>query len=1198
MNSGFNPLTNQNMNLASGVYATYIFTYNTDSIPHLPSITNLIGTGEVYEFGYVAASLGSPISLTSFGETTMLESSTVYGLNMTTSLSYFENSNGTYSGELQQATFPYGGWMWWTYGTATYSSGLSYRQVTTRYLSKDGTVGSELVYTLSHEGSPGTIHQYTTLTDASQAGAKYWVFAQTGASMGLVTEYQGQQLPGPVAKTENDFTWSQDSIGNNYISSTVSTLDPGQSYQAQSKTTQAIDGYGNVTQVQKYNYGNLSTPARTYTYTYLNSSAYLAKYIFNRLVQASVTDGTNNETLASNVYDLYGQYGNCPGMQAFTTVSGLREWDTSFTSSVTKRGNVVCSTVPAGTTTMNYDISGNAVSTVANGVTTQVSTTSGTNYAAPSQLSVGSLSTGLSWSSFLGLTNDTGPNGDSSSTYYDQYARQTSTTSPFGATTTYTYNSAPYSNSNPATVKSTTNGRWSQTTMDGLGHTILTTAGDANGTKSQAESVYGPCACSPMLKLMQQAVPHASGAQPAYTTYTYDGIGRTVSVVAPDGASTTTYAYQGNAVTVTDPAGKWKTFTMDALGHLTQVTEPDPANPTTSTYVTTYTFDLWDNLNTVTMPRPTGTQTRSFTYSGPYLQSATNPENGTVSYTYNSYNKVASKTDAKGQEFVYSYDSYSRLTGVQVYPQGPNSSSDPCQQVSYYYDTNPFDSSYSGSYSAGRLTAIQYFGGSVTYAQNQITGPFCDTTFQEMYDYSQAGGEIGKRLRISRSLYTGSQFTGYQTVNYDLNSSYVYDNEGRMTSIQYPNSGTSSAPVTGPNLGWAFDTMGRLNTMTDLAAQTSLISGTTYGASNQLLTITAGTGPASESRTYNAMLQLTQLTVTGVTNTVNMTYTYSSSQNNGKIISQTDAVSGETVQYTYDSLNRLATAEATNSSWGQSYTYDGFGNLTDQNVIAGSAPTYSAVYDPSTNHPTGSGTVDANGNLLVYEGGGTVTYDSRNRMAGVVGLYQYSYDPGNKRVWRGVWTSGTLATDEMTFWSVSGQKLATYQLNVTQNVNPPTMYASQTGTNYYFGTKLIKNAGGYIGADRLGSIGHFYPFGQEKPSATQNGTEKFTGYFRDAETGLDYAMNRYHNPGTGRFLTPDPYSKSASASNPGSWNRYAYVQGNPINVTDPTGLFYDPNEDDAGCYYDEGSGEYVCDGGDSGGDDEPLVDDGTLVNGT
>ena len=44
-----------------------------------------------------------------------------------------------------------------------------------------------------------------------------------------------------------------------------------------------------------------------------------------------------------------------------------------------------------------------------------------------------------------------------------------------------------------------------------------------------------------------------------YTTYVYDGIGRTLSVTAggPDTTGTTTYLYQGNTVTVTDPAGKW-----------------------------------------------------------------------------------------------------------------------------------------------------------------------------------------------------------------------------------------------------------------------------------------------------------------------------------------------------------------------------------------------------------------------------------------------------------------------------------------------------------------------------------------------------------------------------------------------------------------------------------------------------------------
>ena len=84
---------------------------------------------------------------------------------------------------------------------------------------------------------------------------------------------------------------------------------------------------------------------------------------------------------------------------------------------------------------------------------------------------------------------------------------------------------------------------------------------------------------------------------------------------------------------------------------------------------------------------------------------------------------------------------------------------------------------------------------------------------------------------------------------------------------------------------------------------------------------------------------LFQLTGISVPRAINKTYRYSATQNNGKITSETDVLSGEQVVYTYDSLNRLATAQTAGAGgWGQSFSYDGFGNLTDQNVIKGSAP--------------------------------------------------------------------------------------------------------------------------------------------------------------------------------------------------------------------------------------------------------------------
>ncbi|MBL0155495.1 MAG: RHS repeat-associated core domain-containing protein [Bryobacterales bacterium] len=80
-----------------------------------------------------------------------------------------------------------------------------------------------------------------------------------------------------------------------------------------------------------------------------------------------------------------------------------------------------------------------------------------------------------------------------------------------------------------------------------------------------------------------------------------------------------------------------------------------------------------------------------------------------------------------------------------------------------------------------------------------------------------------------------------------------------------------------------------------------------------------------------------------------------------------------------------------------------------------------------------------------------------------------------------------------------------------------------------------------------------FPYGELATAPTTSG-EKFATYWRDAGTGLDYAVNRYYSSQMGRFVSADPYQASGGAANPGSWNRYAYVQGDPVNFHDPAGL--------------------------------------------
>ena len=79
------------------------------------------------------------------------------------------------------------------------------------------------------------------------------------------------------------------------------------------------------------------------------------------------------------------------------------------------------------------------------------------------------------------------------------------------------------------------------------------------------------------------------------------------------------------------------------------------------------------------------------------------------------------------------------------------------------------------------------------------------------------------------------------------------------------------------------------------------------------------TAAFTETCSYNANLQMTEL-VSGAS--VHLKYNYSGTQNNGRITSMQDVISGETVTYTYDSLNRLIQASGSgdpSGAWSQQF---------------------------------------------------------------------------------------------------------------------------------------------------------------------------------------------------------------------------------------------------------------------------------------
>jgi RHS repeat-associated protein len=64
---------------------------------------------------------------------------------------------------------------------------------------------------------------------------------------------------------------------------------------------------------------------------------------------------------------------------------------------------------------------------------------------------------------------------------------------------------------------------------------------------------------------------------------------------------------------------------------------------------------------------------------------------------------------------------------------------------------------------------------------------------------------------------------------------------------------------------------------------------------------------------------------------------------------------------------------------------------------------------------------------------------------------------------------------------------------------------------------------------------------------------RYTSYERDGD-GVDQALMRSYHGWWARFNEPDPWEGSYDLTDPQSFNRYTYVQNDPVNFVDPTGM--------------------------------------------
>ncbi len=316
-------------------------------------------------------------------------------------------------------------------------------------------------------------------------------------------------------------------------------------------------------------------------------------------------------------------------------------------------------------------------------------------------------------------------------------------------------------------------------------------------------------------------------------------------------------------------------------------------------------------------------------------------------------------------------------------------------------------------------------------------------------------------------------------------------------------------------------------------------------------------------------------------NTAPCSFSASTAGDNGninQIVNNRDNT--RTENYAYDTLNRIASGQSSGTQWGETFTIDSWGNLTNEAGIAGKTLHEGLNTSAGTNNRLAGFGYDAAGNMT-SNGSTSYVYDAENRLIWTSG-YRYLYDGDGQRVEKCVAATSTTAcptsgTNGTLYWrgagsdplaesDLSGNALEDYVFFNGQRVARRDV--STNNIHYYFSDHLgshgvVENATGTTCEQDI----DYYPYGGVEhdycPNAAQN--YKFTGKERDSESGLDYFIARHHGSSLGRFMQPDPMG--GHAEDPQTLNRYAYVRNNPLSFIDPTGMnFSIPCKGTSGCY--------------------------------